>query len=174
MSLDGFIAGPRGEVGFLDPHDDAMADFGAFIKTLGAIVIGRSSFDFMAAHSASSPFGDLPIHVLTHRPLNSDAYRGPITPVSGDVTELAARLRAEHRGDIWLMGGGKVYRQFHERGLIDRWDISIVPVILGRGIPLLPDAAYAVSRLTLANCRTSPSGVVSVVYETHRAGTTAP
>lgn len=167
VSLDGYIASVDGEVSWLEPYSDALAGFGTFIKTLGALVMGRGTYDFMVRHPmGASPYGPLPMYVLSNRPLAAlPSPAPPITRISGDIRELAEQLRSATNGHIWLMGGGVTLKAFLEADLIDRWDLAVIPVILGDGIPLLPKATPAVRSLRLARTRTFKSGVVSLVYE---------
>jgi dihydrofolate reductase len=121
MSLDGYIADAAGGVGWLDPYFSPEVDFMAFIRTIGATVMGRTTWDWTVAQGHSGEMAGRAI-VQTHRPL------GDAPPVveafAGDVRDLAAELRRELRGtgrDVWLMGGGESLARFDEHGLVDRW-----------------------------------------------------
>ena len=78
---------------------------------------------------------------------------------------MASRLKAGTKKHIWVMGGGIVLRAFLEVGLIDRWQLFVVPVILGDGIPLLPKLDFAVRSLALSRTKAYPSGVVELCYD---------
>lgn len=169
-SLDGYIADAAGEVGWLDPYFSPEVDFGAFFRTIGAMVMGRTTWDWTVAHGHSDAVEGRAI-VQTHRPLG-DAPPD-VRAFAGDVRDLAAELRRELRGtgkDVWLMGGGESLAGFDEHGLVDRWELGLVPVLLGEGVPLFPRRARPVTPLRLVHSRALGNGVVRVVYEPERSG----
>ena len=165
VSLDGYIADVAGEVGWLDPYNSPEIDFGAFFRTIGATVMGRTTWDWTVAHGyAIEPKGRC--IVQTHRPLGS-APPG-VEAFAGDVRELAADLRRELRGsgkDVWLMGGGESLAGFDEHGLVDRWELAVIPVLLGQGAPLFPRRSRPLTPLRLVHGRVLSNGVVQVEYE---------
>lgn len=166
-SLDGCIATPStpddpAGVAWLNPYHDAMGGYGAFIKTIGAVIMGRTTYDISA--SQPSMFGELPTYVLTHRPLPPGAP-AQVTPFAGNVADLARRLRMETRGDVWHMGGGSSIQPFLEQNLIDLWSVAIIPTILGEGPRLFLPATPRVRTLRLAHTKAYKSGVVELRYE---------
>lgn len=165
VSLDGYIADARGGVGWLDPYFSPEIDFMGFMKTIGATVMGRTTYDWSIKQGHGSPGAGRTI-VLTRRPLANPP--AGVEVFSGDTRELAARLREELAGtgrDIWLMGGGNSLAAFHEHGLVDRWELGIIPVLLGDGIPLFPKHARGLDALRLAKSRTLSNGIVEAAYE---------
>lgn len=166
-SIDGFIATPDGGVEWLTPYPEALVDFPKFLKTIGSIVMGRATYDttlqIVPPGSDHSPFGVAPVYVLTNRPLPPAPAA---IPVSSDVRDLADRIRREcPRGDVWLMGGGVVLREFLDAGLIDRWKIAVIPVILGEGIPLLARTGTCLHSYRLASTRKYRDGVIELCYD---------
>lgn len=169
-SLDGYIADAAGEVGWLDRYFSPEVDFMAFIRTIGAMVMGRTTWDWAVAHGHAGEMTGRSI-VQTHRPLG-DAPPG-VMAFAGDVRDLAAELRRELHGtgkDVWLMGGGESLAGFDEHGLVDRWELGLVPVLLGEGVPLFPRRARPVTPLRLVHSRALANGVVRVEYEPERSG----
>ncbi|HEY3242456.1 MAG TPA: dihydrofolate reductase family protein [Phycisphaerae bacterium] len=169
VSLDGYIADKDGGVGWLDPYFSPEIDFAGFMKTIGITVMGRVTYDWAVAHGHAGDQGRC--MVLTHRPLD-DPPRG-MESFGGDVRELAARLQEGLAGtgkDIWLMGGGQSIAPFHEAGLVDRWELSIIPVLLGDGIPLFPKHTRGLEGLRLTHSRTLKNGIVEVRYEPQQPG----
>lgn len=165
VSLDGYIAAPGGTVEWLNSYEDSLKDFPAFLKTIGAAVMGRDTYDFAMSHGpeAAAMWGDMPIYVLSHRPIPKARN---VTRLSGDVREIAARLRAEcPRGDIWHMGGGRSLVEFLEAGLIDAWNLGVIPVLLGDGIRLFPTAPFSVRPLRLTSVQQYQSGSLGLCYE---------
>lgn len=165
MSLDGYIADARGGVEWLNAYFSPEIGFDSFARTIGAVVMGRTTYDLSIAHG-HGPGAYGRAVVLTHRPL-PDAPKG-VEAYSGDVRPLTERLRQDLAGtgkDIWLMGGGRSIAPFHERGLVDRWEISMIPVLLGDGVPLFPKHARAAEPLRVTHTRVLKNGIVEVWYE---------
>ena len=162
ISLDGYIATPEGGVDWLNPYADARAGFTPFIKTIGSLVMGRTTYDHAVANGFTD-FGSTPSYVVTHRPLT--ARSASVIPYTGDLRQLVAEIRERHPKDIWLMGGGDLTKSFQEADLIDIWSVAFVPTLLGRGLPMFPPATFPERRLRLVRTHTYPSGVIELRYE---------
>lgn len=166
VSLDGFIADATGGVGWLDRFFSPEIDFSAFARTIGATVWGRRTFDQVMGWGRAGGNSGRTV-VLTRRPLPTNAPRG-VEAFAGDVRELVSRLRAELAGsgkDIWLGGGGASIQPFREADLVDRWELSIIPVLLGDGVPLFPRSAVGARTLKLSAQRVLSNGIVHTQYE---------
>ena len=173
VSLDGYIADEDGGVAWLDPYFSPEIDFTAFIRTIGATVMGRKTYD-QARARGEWPYADQRVVVLTHRSLD-DAPPG-VEAFAGDVRELADRLRGdlEETGkDVWLMGGGDSIRPFHDAGLVDRWELFFIPILLGDGVPLFPRRDPRASSWRPTHSRTYENGIVEIWYEPASAERTA-
>lgn len=172
VSLDGYIADAAGEVAWLDPYFSPEIDFAAFARTIGATVMGRATWDWGVRHGHADKAGERCI-VQTHRPLADAPPR--VEAFAGDARDLAAILRRELRGagkDVWLMGGGESLASFDQHGLVDRWELAVMPVFLGEGVRLFPRRARPVTPLRLVRSRALGNGVVQVEYEPVRSATT--
>lgn len=90
-----------------------------------------------------------------------------VTIVADDAAEIVAELKAEDGKDIWLWGGGDLFRSLLEAGLVDTVEVAVVPVLLGQGVPLLP-AMSGWTHLELTNTKTYPSGIVGLSYDVRR------
>jgi dihydrofolate reductase len=166
MSLDGYIADAQGGVDWLNPFFSPEIDFAGFTLTIGSAVMGRRTFDLAAAHSQPPPPANYPTIALTHRPLTN--LPAGMQTYSGDVGQLIDRLRGALCGtgrDIWLMGGGRLLDAFRRARLIDRLELSVMPILLGAGIPLSVNAAEMVEALSLTHSRTLTNGVVELWYD---------
>ena len=137
MSLDGFIAGPGDEMGWigdLAPHDEAAKVAAA----TGAMLIGRRTWDVGERLKADEPGGTEypfagPMFLLTHRPLDRPAPG--VTILSGDIgTAVATALDAAGGKDLELLGAD-VASQALQRGLVDEILVYLLPVVLGGGVP---------------------------------------
>lgn len=160
-SLDGFIAGPGDDMSWLPEFDGDQTGFHEFFAGVRSIAMGRRTYEWIGEHASSWPYGDLPAYVLSMSLPEGPAEHVTITP--GPLTDLAAKLR-DGEGTAWLVGGGGLFAAFAAAGLIDRWIVTVIPVMLGRGVPLLPVAGEAYQRLELAETRTLPGGLVQLHY----------
>lgn len=173
VSADGYIADVSGGVDWLNDYFSPEIDFMGFLRTIGATIYGRTTFDWAMAQGhagATDPTapGGRAI-VLTRRPIEN--CPAGVEAFGGDVRELAATLRAELKGtgkDVWLMGGGRSIAPFHEAGLVDRWELSIIPILLGNGIPLFPPHSRGFGALRLTRTRVLENGIVEAWYEPKR------
>lgn len=159
MSLDGFIAGPGGEVDWLTAEPDI--DWAGFMGLFDTMLVGRRTWDFAVTHGSPSGFGDLRTLVFS-RTLDAADHPG-VEVVADDAAEVVAELRREEGKTIWLMGGGDLFRSLLDAGLVDGVEVAVVPVLLGRGIPLLaPWEGRA--RLTREHVQPYSRGIVVVRY----------
>lgn len=160
-SLDGFIAGLDDDLSWL-PKPEGADDFGygAFIADVGALLMGRRTYDVVAGFPEWS-YGNLPVLVATQKPLASP--HATVRPVAGSIDEVvrAAREAAGER-DVYI-DGGNLIRQAVDAGLVDELTITVVPVVLGRGLPLLAgtERRHALERVDV---RTQKAGLVQLVY----------
>src|SRR5688572_8161 len=166
VSLDGYIASDDGGVAWLDPYMDAAAGFGEFMKQIGSFVMGRTTYDqALKMGGMGGGSGGKPTWwVLTHRPIHP--LPEGVIPWSGDAADLLRDIDAKAKpGDTWLMGGGKAIVPFREAGLIDRWELAVIPIVLGKGIPLFVPGSREPDALRLVETKTFKSGVVALTYE---------
>jgi dihydrofolate reductase len=102
----------------------------------------------------------------------SQTLRPQDHPRVGIIPEVSAEtvepIRAQAVKDIWLFGGGMLFRSFLEAGLVDTVEVAVIPVLLGGGIPVLPNPARQ-SRLTLTGHRNYSSGIVLLEYDLRAA-----
>jgi dihydrofolate reductase len=132
-SLDGYIAGPNGEFDWIvvDPE----IDFAAMYAGFSGLVMGRRSYDvFVATGGAEGPA--LPTYVYS-RTL-PEGTRDGVTFARDAASHVAALKRADGDKPIWLWGGGDLFRNLAEAGLVDGVDVAIIPIVLGGGLPLAP------------------------------------
>jgi dihydrofolate reductase len=148
-TLDGYIADENDSLDWLfevDRERDGEHSFGEFFAAVGAMAMGATTYEWVLEHDRllEEPdkwrgyYGDTPCWVFTHRDL--PAIPGAnLAFVSGDVEPVhAAVLTAAGGKDAWIVGGGELAGQFADRGLLDEVTLSVAPVFLGQGAPLLP------------------------------------
>ena len=159
-SLDGFIAGPKGEADWIimDPE----IDFEAMFKEFDTVLMGRRSFQA----SGGSAWGYGMKTVVISRTLRQPDHP-ELTIVADNVKQTLTALRKRPGKDIWLFGGGVLFRSLLEMGLVDTVEVALIPVLLGEGIPLLPPP-YKHAKLKLTNHKIYKSGIVGLEYEVQR------
>jgi dihydrofolate reductase len=159
MSLDGFIAGPNGEFDWIVM--DPAIDFAALYAEFDTAVMGRKTYEVMTAQGGHGAIPGLDVVVFS-RTLPAATYPG-VRIVNGDPRETVAELKAKSGRDIWLYGGGSLFRSLLDAGLVDTVEPAVIPVLLGAGIPLLPPGGRA--KLVLADQKTLPkSGILALAY----------
>lgn len=140
-SLDGFIVDTEDSLDWLISRDiDQRGPFGydEFIETVGALVMGSATYEWIVKNQPDEWAYEQPTWVLTHRP-DIVVAGHPVQVFSGDVTELHSLLVTAAAGkDVWVVGGGDVAAQFVAAGLIDEMIVSYAPCTLGAGTPVLP------------------------------------
>jgi dihydrofolate reductase len=163
-SLDGYIAGPQGEFDWI-PEDPAV-DFAALFAKIDTVLLGRHSYELIRQTGAAPWPPGTRVYVFS-RTLRPEGHPG-VTIVGRDAGGVVAALRAEAGdGEIWLFGGGDLFRSLLEAGQVDTVEVTIVPVLLGGGVPLLPPEAPR-TPLVLTSTRAYPSGMVSLSYAVQR------
>ena len=166
-SLDGFIAAEDGSYDWI-PMDPAI-DFGALFAQFDTLIMGRKTFETMQAYEggvdAEGVYGKQTYVFSTT--LDASAHPN-VTVERGDLAGVVARLRADTgRKDIWLFGGGDLFRQCIDLGLVDTVEVAVVPVMLGTGIPLLPKGSRVALELT-ATKTYEGTGTVLLEYAVRR------
>lgn len=159
-SLDGYIAGPGGEFDWIPA--DPTVDFAALFANVDTVLLGRRSYEVALQGGAAAWGAGTRVYVFS-RTLRPADHPGA-TIVRDDAGAVVASLRAEPGdGEIWLFGGGALFRSLLAAGQVDAVEITVVPVVLGGGVPLLARGG-ARTALTLTGTRTYPSGMVTLLY----------
>lgn len=161
ISLDGFIAGPAGDLSWLSEcanESPAETGYDELMGRTDALLLGRNTYDAVLGFS-DWPFGGKRVYVLTHRPM-APAH-GEIA-LQGDIEQALCRVQASGARTVYL-DGGNVVRQALEKNLVDELVLSWVPVVLGGGIRLFEEGLTP-SRWQLAKTRSFPSGMVQTSY----------
>jgi dihydrofolate reductase len=164
VSLDGFIAGPGGSLDWLAPYQQGSEDYGyaEFAAGIDAIVMGRRTFD-VACGFASWPYAGKRVVVLTHRslPAAHAAGHGPRAH-AGALADLWPALAADGVRRVYLDGGAAV-RQGLREGCVDELTLSVIPCLLGAGVPLFGETLPA-AQWALLRSRAAAQGVVQSSY----------
>ena len=159
VSLDGYIAGPNGEADWIIMDPDI--DFAAIFDQFDTFLVGRRTFEPMASIKRGETPG-VKTYVFS-RTLRQQDYPG-VTIIAEGAEETVAALRAEQGKDIWLFGGGSLFRSLLDAGLVDTVEVAIMPVLLGEGIPLLPPPVLQTKLKLTRHKIYKKTGIVSLSY----------
>jgi dihydrofolate reductase len=163
VSLDGFIAGPKGEADWIVM--DPSIDFDALFAEFDTLVMGRKTHEAMAGQGGGAMPG---IETFVFSRSLPASTRGAFHIVNDDPREVVAALKARPGRDIWLFGGGALFRTLLDAGLVDSVEVAVMPVLLGSGTPLVTSGAT--TKLVLADQKTLPkSGIVALSYSVEGA-----
>jgi dihydrofolate reductase len=159
VSLDGFIAGPKGEYDWIVM--DRAIDFTALYNEFDTVVMGRKTYAPVAAQRNHGAMRGMEVVVFS-RTMAAATYPG-VRIVNDDPREVVRALKAKSGRDIWLFGGGELFRTLLDAGLVDTVEIAVMPVLLSRGIPLLPPGASTTLKLVDQKIL-GASGIVVLSY----------
>jgi dihydrofolate reductase len=157
-SLDGFIAGPHGEYDWI-VHDPSI-DFAAMFAQYDTLLMGRGTYEIAKAQR-NSPLSRGQKWIVVSRTLKPEEHPD-VTILSSGVAEAVDALKAQPGKDIWLFGGGVLFRGLLDAGLVDTVEVGLQPVLLGSGIPLLPEGRHR--SLKLMESKATPSGILMLKY----------
>jgi dihydrofolate reductase len=159
VSLDGFIAGPKGDYDWI-VMDEAI-DFDALYREFDTVVMGRKTFTMMTAQGGTGAMPGIEVVVFS-RTLPPSTKPG-VRVTADDPKKVLSALKKKPGRDIWLFGGGELFRSLLKAGVVDTVEVAVMPVLLGEGIPLLPPGAS--TKLKLVDQKTLPaSGIVVLSY----------
>lgn len=160
-SLDGLIATPDGSVEWLAEFEGRDEDYGyaEFLAGVDAVMMGRRTFE-QSLTFGPWPYADKSGWVFAQgelRGLPEGVERTTLPPM-----EFVSRLDGAGVRRAWLVGGGALAGSFHEAGMIDRYIVSLMPVVLGAGVRLLGENGSP-ARLELESVRPIDD-VVQITY----------
>lgn len=165
-SADGYIARPDGDFAWLDrPRPKGNYGMGAFVRSVDTVVWGRKTYDMGVAFGQPGFPGKVN-YVFSRRPAPAAALG--VEFERGTVRAFARRLRRQPGKDIWIMGGAEIVAAFLNVGEVDLFDIHVVPILIGEGIPLVAPRHRTI-RLRLVHTRRFADGVVQLRYAVLRS-----
>ena len=165
-SLDGYIARPDGGLDWLDAVQTPGEDYGyhAFFDSIDALLLGSGTYETVRGFP-EWPFGDKPCYVATsqeRRAVHHEVF------VRGNPVALARQLADRGHSRVYL-DGGRLIRAFLATGLVTELILSVIPVLLGSGIPLFreisKEPAYGEHVLKLVGAQAYPTGLVQLRYQ---------
>ena len=164
MSLDGYIADKQGKVDWLtgqNPESQEPDSYSSFLQEIDTVIMGWNTYHQIVTELSPGQwvYEGLDCYVLTHRQLPDN---GQVHFTRQPVIKLVEQIKQQAGKSIWICGGAAVVQPLIRANLIDRYDISIIPTILGGGIPLFPDGMVE-KRLHLTYTENA-NGIVRLIY----------
>lgn len=160
VSLDGYIAGADGGYDWIITDPDI--DFEEIFSEFDTLLMGRRTFEIVAKQGDGT-YPGMNTVVVSKTLQQSDHPN--VTIVSENVAEAVKELKAQPGKDIWLFGGGELFRTLLDAGVVDGVGAAIMPVVVGGGVPFLPAPAKQ-TKLKLTKHRLYPkSGIMSLEYD---------
>lgn len=171
-SADGYIARPDDDLDWLTsrPAPEGFYGMNAFMKTVDTLLLGRKTYEVSLRLGGKFDAKTKTI-VFSRQAPPADVPPG-VEFESGDVGDVARRLREQPGKDMWLMGGGELIASFLDAQAIDEFVVSVVPVFIGDGIPLIARRHRHV-RLELQSVERFDDGLVQLHYRVLRDATVA-
>lgn len=160
-SLDGYIAKPEDDLSFLSTVEKKDEDYGYenFMSTVDTVIIGRKTYDWIL-NNADFPYSDKKTFVITRIPGPSS---GKITFYTGKLKDLILQLKSEDGINIYCCGGAEIVNEFLKDDLIDEFVISIIPILVGKGIQLFRDGRPE-QKLEFVSVKSFETGLVQLHY----------
>jgi dihydrofolate reductase len=160
MSLDGYIAGPKGEADWIVMDPDW--DFAASMARFDTILMGRGTFETVRAMGGGAAMPGVTTIVVS-RTLRQEDHPG-LRIIADDVGGSLSQLRAASGKDIWLFGGGTLFGGLLDLGLVDIVEVGIMPVLLGDGVPLLPARSQRTTLKLVTSKEYRATGTLGLEY----------
>lgn len=163
MSLDGYVAGPNGETDWIimDPE----IDFTGLMSRFDTILMGRRTFEAAQSMGGGRSMPGVTTVVVSGT-LRQEDYPA-VNIIGQDLRAAVSQLRTAPGKDIWLFGGGSLFRSLLDLRLVDRIEVSVIPVLLGDGIPLLPAGSGQTTLRLLSSKVYKTTGTLVLEYALH-------
>ena len=160
-SLDCYIAREDGGIDWLFTDDDY--GYTKFYDSVDTIIVGRKSYDQSLAFE-EYPHKGKKVYVFTRKKVRKNNNEQDVEYIDTNIQDFVTSLTQSIGKDIWLIGGGEIVSVLLNAGLVDEIILSIHPIILGTGIPLLRDIQKEVN-LKLENSLSFDSGLTQLYYK---------
>ena len=168
-SADGYVARPDGSLDWLTKRPAPKGFYGLpeFERSIDAKILGRKTFDRSLQMGAR--FGSGALHYVFSRQPSPASVPPGVQFVTEPIGVFAKRLQAQAGKNIWMMGGGEIIAAFVDENAIDEFIITVVPIFIGQGIPLLNPRHREVP-LRLLGVQQFPDDVVQLHYAVLHSG----
>ena len=163
MSLDGYIADSNDSLDFLSIVEEEGEDYGYFdfVNSVDTVIIGRKTYKKVLSMGYDYPHTDKAVYIIT-RTKREDV--GSFKFYTGNITDLVTDLKKQEGKDIYCDGGAEIVNVLLKNNLIDEYQISIIPILLGEGIKLFK-GGLAEQKLSLLSSKQFNKGLVQLHYK---------
>lgn len=161
-TLDGYIAGPNGEFDWIP--DDPTVDFAAIFANVDTVLLGRVSYELVERQAEAPWTAGTRVYIFSNTLRPAERPGATIVRAADTVATVRALRREAGAGDIWLFGGGALFRALVDAGQVDVIEATVAPVLLGGGIPFLPPPLSARIGLAPTSTKIYPSGLITLTY----------
>jgi dihydrofolate reductase len=154
-SLDNYIARPDGNVDWLHDPENTLQDedygYKEFYESIDTTLMGYNTYREIEGFDVPFPYPDKTNYVFTRSPDHRDTEF--VKFISGNIMDFVRDLKAKEGTDIWLIGGGQINTLMLNNQLIDKMILTLIPIVLGTGIPLFPGNSSEIKfRRTSGKC----------------------
>jgi dihydrofolate reductase len=162
MSLDGYIAAQSDDLSFLKLVEEGGQDYGysEFVKTVDTVIIGRKSYDKVISLGYGYPHTDKDVYIITR---TKRPKAGSFNYYTGTLKDLVIKLKSKAGKNIYCDGGSEIVNELLSYNLIDEFIISIIPILLGKGVPLFKSGRSEI-KLKLVSSSKFDKGLVQLHY----------
>lgn len=163
-SIDGYIARPDGNLDWLLKYPitpESNYGYDEFWDSVGSVIMGGRTYRDILNMDAVYPYKDKMSYIITQNKINAPTEN--VHFISDSIIEIISGLKMKEEKDLWLVGGGEIISLFLNYDLVDEMIITIVPTILGNGIPLFPNCPKE-SDWDLLDCKSYASGMTQMHY----------
>ncbi|MFN6944281.1 MAG: dihydrofolate reductase family protein [Cytophagaceae bacterium] len=162
-SLDGYIAKPNDDLGFLSIVQKEGEDYGYndFVATVDTVIVGRKTYDWVVGQGYEFPHTDKDSYIITRKERPKE---GNLTFYNGNLKTLVTTLKAESGKNIFCDGGAEIVNQLLTEKLFDELILSIVPILVGEGTRLFKNGRPE-QELELISTKSFESGLVQLHYK---------
>lgn len=162
--MDGYIAKEDGRIDWLEDVEMTEADnsYEQFYGGVDTVIMGRTTYDQVTTELSPEvyPYEDVTSYIMTSREADK---RENCHFVTGSVIELVKKLKEEEGEDIWIVGGNGLIQPLVEANLIDEYQITLIPIILGKGIPLFNEMEEPLKlKAVSSHCK---NGMMTTIYK---------
>jgi len=181
ISLDGFMAGPDGDMSFITMDNEIADHIYPLIDSVDTAVYGRTTHQMMAGYWPTVvDSNEASAHARKHArwyvgvdkivasrtlPVSSDPK---VRIVKDDIVDQLAAEKRRTGGDIMIFASPTLVHTLAEHDLIDDWRLNVQPVVVGRGLPLFAHVERR-TQLELRSAKTFSTGVIATHYVTKRS-----
>jgi dihydrofolate reductase len=162
-SLDGYIAKPNDDLGFLSIVEQEGQDYGYadFVKTVDSVIVGRKTYEKVISMGFDFPHADKDVYIITRTPRPNI---GSVKFYTEGLKSLVDKLKSTNGKNIFCDGGAEIVNELLKDDLIDEYIISVIPILVGNGTKLFKDGRPE-KKLELVSVKSFDKGLIQLHYK---------